>query len=49
MQVLNQPQKFERRPFWGGWSYEIKNNGTQDNFNGMTSLLNFMKTYQMVQ
>jgi len=45
MQVLHPPQKFERPPFWNGWSYGIKNYGVEVTFNDMTSLLNFMKIY----
>jgi hypothetical protein len=44
----NPPHKFERPPFWNGCSYGIKNYG-EVTFNGMTSLLNFIKTYQLVQ
>jgi hypothetical protein len=31
-------QKFERSPFWNGWSYGIKNYGVEVTFNGMTFL-----------
>jgi hypothetical protein len=41
VQVKNLPQKFERRPFWKGC--------VEVNFNGITSLLNFIKIYQLVQ
>jgi len=46
---FNPPQKFERPPFWNGCSYGIKNYGVEVTFNGMTSLLNFIKIYQLVQ
>jgi hypothetical protein len=49
MQVLLPPEKFERPPFWNGCSYCIKNYGIKVTFNGMTSLLNFIKIYQLVQ
>jgi hypothetical protein len=49
MQVLKSPQKCERPPFWNGFSYSIKNYSTEVIFNGMTSLLNFIKIYQLVQ
>jgi hypothetical protein len=43
VQVLHPPQKFKRPPFWNGWSYGIKKYGVEVTFNGMTSLLNFIK------
>jgi hypothetical protein len=43
------PQEFERPIFWNRWRYRIKNVGVEVIFNGMTSLLNFMKIYQLVQ
>jgi hypothetical protein len=49
MQVLHPPQKFERPPFWNGWRYGIKKYGIEVSFNGMTSLLNFIKIYLLVQ
>jgi hypothetical protein len=49
VQVLHSPQKFERPPFWNGWKYGIKKYGVEVTFNGMTSLLNFIKVYQLVQ
>jgi hypothetical protein len=49
VQVLHQAQKFERPPFWNGWSYGIKKYSFGVTFNGMTSLLNFIKNYQLVQ
>jgi hypothetical protein len=49
VQVLNPPQKFERSPFWNGWRYRIRKHGIEVIFNGMTSLLNFIKIYQLVQ
>jgi hypothetical protein len=49
MQVLLPPEKFEHPPFWNGCSYGIKNYGIKVTFNGMTSLLNFIKIYQLVQ
>jgi hypothetical protein len=49
VQVLHPPQKFERLPFWSAWRYEIKKYGVEVTFNGMTSLLNFIKIYQLVQ
>jgi hypothetical protein len=41
-------QKFERLPFWNVWRYGIKKYGVKVTFNGMTSLLNFIKIYQLV-
>jgi hypothetical protein len=35
--------------FWNGWIYSIKNYGVEVTFNGMTSLLNLIKLYQLVQ
>jgi hypothetical protein len=49
VQVLHPPQKFERPPFWDGLRYGIKKYGVDVTFNGMTSLLNFIKIYQLVQ
>jgi hypothetical protein len=49
MQVLHPSQKFERPPFWNGSRYGIKEYGVEVIFNGMTSLLNFIKIYQLVQ
>jgi hypothetical protein len=49
VQVLHPSQKFERPPFWNGWRYGIKEYGVEVTFNGMTSLLNFIKIYQLVQ
>jgi hypothetical protein len=49
VQVLHPPQKFERPPFWNAWRYGIKKYGVEVTFNGMTSLLNFIKIYQLVQ
>jgi hypothetical protein len=40
---------FERPPFWNGCSYGIKKYGFEVTFNGMTSLLNFIKIYQLDQ
>jgi hypothetical protein len=37
------------RHFWNGWRYGIKKYGFEVTFNGMTSLLNFIKIYQLVQ
>jgi hypothetical protein len=42
-------QKFERLPFWNGCSYSIKNYGVEVSFNSITSLLNLIKIYQLVQ
>jgi hypothetical protein len=47
VQVLHPPQKFERPPFWNGWKYVIKKNDVEVTFNGMTSLLNFIKNLQI--
>jgi hypothetical protein len=49
VQVLHPPQKFERPPFWNGWRYGIRKYGAEVTFNGMTSVLNFIKIYQLVQ
>jgi hypothetical protein len=47
--VLHPPQKFERPPFWYGCSYGIKKYGVEVIINGMTSLLNFIKFYHLLQ
>jgi hypothetical protein len=49
MQVLHLPQKSERPPLWNGWSYVTKYYGAEVIFNGMTSMLSFIKIYQFVQ
>jgi len=49
VQVLYTPQKSESPPFWNGWSCEIKDDGVKATFNGMASLLNFVKMYQLVE
>jgi hypothetical protein len=49
VQVLHPLQKFECPPFWNGGSYGIKKYGVEVTFNGMTSPLNFIKTYQFIQ
>jgi hypothetical protein len=49
VQVLHPSQKFVRLPFWNGWRYGINKYGVKVTFNGMTSLLNFIKIYQLVQ
>jgi hypothetical protein len=40
--VLHPSQRFERPPFWNGWSYEVKNYGAEVTFSGTTSLLNII-------
>jgi hypothetical protein len=42
--VLHSTQKFERPPFRNGCSYSIKNYGVEAISNGMTFLLNFIKS-----
>jgi hypothetical protein len=49
VQDLQSLQKFERPQFWNGCSYGINNYGLEVIFNGVVSLLNFIKTYQLVQ
>jgi hypothetical protein len=49
VQVLLPSQKFVRPPFWNGWRYRIMKYGVEVTFNGMTSLLNSIKIYQLVQ
>jgi hypothetical protein len=49
VQVLHPPQKFERPPFCNAWRYGIDKYGVDVTFNGMTSLLNFIKIYQLVR
>jgi hypothetical protein len=39
----------ERPPFWYGWSYGVRNYGAGVTFNGITSLPNFIKIYQLVK
>jgi hypothetical protein len=46
---LHPPQKFEHPPFCSVCSYEIKNYGVEVNLNGVISLLNFIKIYQLFQ
>jgi hypothetical protein len=48
VQVLHLPQKFERPPFCNGWRYGIIKYGVEITFDGMTSLLNVIKIYQLV-
>jgi hypothetical protein len=49
VQVLYSPQKFECPSFWNGCSYSSKKYGIGVTFNGMPSLLNFIKIYQLLQ
>jgi hypothetical protein len=49
VQVLHPPQKSERLLYWNGCNYGIKNDGVEAIFNNMTSLLNFIKVYQLFQ
>jgi hypothetical protein len=35
--------------FWNGYDYGIRNYGIEATFSGMTSLLNLIKIYQLVQ
>jgi hypothetical protein len=49
IQVLHPPQKFERPLFWNAWRYRIKMYGVEVTFNDMTSILNFIKIYQLVK
>jgi hypothetical protein len=49
VKVLHPPQKFERPPFLNGWRYGINKYGVEVCFNGMTSLLNIIKIYELVQ
>jgi hypothetical protein len=49
VKVLHPPQKFVRPPFWNSWRYGIEKYGVEVIFNRMTSLLNFIKIYQLVQ
>jgi hypothetical protein len=49
MQVLHPPQKFERPPFWNAWWYRIRKCVVEVTFNDMTSLLNFIRIYWLVQ
>jgi hypothetical protein len=49
VKILHPPQKFKHPPFWNSWSYGTKKYGVEVTFNGMTSLLNFIKIYQLVQ
>jgi hypothetical protein len=43
------PQEYECMQFWNGCSYSITNYGVEVTFNDMTSLLNFIKSYLLVQ
>jgi hypothetical protein len=49
VEVSHPPQKFERPPFWYAWRYGINKYGVEVTFNGITSVLNFIKIYQLVQ
>jgi hypothetical protein len=49
VQVLHPPQKFERPPFWNAWWYRIRKCVFEVAFNGMTSLLNFVRIYRLLQ
>jgi hypothetical protein len=49
VKLPHSPQKFEHLPFLNGCSYGIKKYGVKVTFNGMTSLLNFISIYQLVQ
>jgi hypothetical protein len=49
VQVFHPPHKFERPPFLNAWRYGIRKYGVEVTFNGMTSLLNFIKIYRLVQ
>jgi hypothetical protein len=40
---------FRSPPFWNCGSYMIKNFGIEVTFNGITSVLNFIKIFQLVQ
>jgi hypothetical protein len=44
VQVFHPPQEYDRPPFWDGCSYGIKNYGVEVTFNGMASILNFIKS-----
>jgi hypothetical protein len=43
VQVLHSPEMFERHSLWKHWRYGIEKYGIYVTFNGITSLLNFMK------
>jgi hypothetical protein len=43
-EVLHLPQKFERLPLWNVWTYWIKEYDVKVSFDGMTSLLNVIKS-----
>jgi hypothetical protein len=49
VQVWRPPQKFQRPLFSNGGSYGIKKYGVEVSFNGMTSLLNFIKSINLFQ
>jgi hypothetical protein len=49
LKFLHPLQKFERPPFWNGWSYGIKDNRVDVTFSGMTSQLNLTNFYQLIQ
>jgi hypothetical protein len=49
VQFSDAAQKSEPPPLQNGCSYEIKNCDVEVTFNDMIYLLNFMKTYQLVQ
>jgi hypothetical protein len=43
------PWELEISQFWEGWSHVVKSYGVEVTFNGMSSLLNFVKIYQLVK
>jgi hypothetical protein len=43
-EVLYLPQKLERPPLWNVWTYWIKEYDVRITFDGMTSLLNVIKS-----
>jgi hypothetical protein len=49
VQILHPPQKFECPPFCNGGRYGINRYDVEVTFNGMTSLPNFIKIYELVQ
>jgi hypothetical protein len=49
VQVSHTPQKSEWQPFWDDCIYRIKNYDVEVTFNSMTSQLNFIEIYLLVQ
>jgi hypothetical protein len=43
------PREFELQPFWNSYSYGVRSDGLEVTFNGMKSVVNLIKTYELFQ